>query len=481
MWRSAESAVHPGTRRMNEWLIIVGLLSILKLAIVAVDPNLRVFLGDSASYLHAALTTWNPPDRSITYPWLVALATREQSGLLLVGLQTGLGVASCLLAYWILRRGGAVPRLWATTTVLLIALEPAQLFYERMLMAESAGFLALMAMLAAGTGFVGQGRLRWLVLAVLSGLAAVSLRMSLLPVVLGLTALLPLMRYLVDAGEARKRRMRLALHVIVMLVVSVVMHTGYKVYYGRVMDCAPSYMRNEGQMRLGLVVPLIRPEHLSRVGVSPELLNRVSIPLNDPRTREAHMWMSGGLWQVLQNELGDEQALRVARKVAARALRSDPLGLIRMGLATTLDYFDSSIAQPRMQDDLGSRAPDEKTLVDLGESLHVYRVPRSDEGVGRWFAGARWWLTGAFLLGTPLALLLLWRARVTTAGREAKVVLAFCLLGLCASQVLFSHIVSFRYLHAMPALLLLGFALAMFASRQASVCVDAAAGQNAAD
>ena len=39
-------------------------------------------------------------------------------------------------------------------------------------------------------------------------------------------------------------------------------------------------------------------------------------------------------------------------------------------------------------------------------------------------------------------------------------VLAFALLGLVASQFLFSHIVSFRYLHPMPALALIGVALA---------------------
>lgn len=458
----AESLVSTGVGKAREWLTIILVILLLKLIIVAIDPDFRVFMGDSASYLHAALSEWNPPDRSITYPWLVSIATSAHSGLVMVLLQTALGIGSCLLSYWILRFGSSVPTLWAGLTASLIALEPAQLFYERMLMAEAAGFFMLMLMLSTGVAYVTRGGLRWLPLIAASGLAAVSLRMSLLPVVFGLTFILPILKYVIGSGVNGKRLANLAIHFSALIVLTWILHHGYKNHYGEVMDCEPTYMRNEGQMRLGLLVPLVRPDHLEAVGVSASLLERVTIPMSDPRNRESHMWMEGGLWSELQREVGTDQAAKVARKIAARALRSDPFGLVRMGISTTLDYFDESIAESRMLDDLGVRLPDQTSLLMFDEALRISPLPAIGVGVSGWFGGARWWLTGCLFLSAPLAVMLLWRGQTRAEGYEARVVLAFALLGLVASQFLFSHIVSFRYLHPLPALALLGVALAAF-------------------
>ena len=44
---------------------------LLKLALLAIDPQVRFFFGDSASYLLSAESGWIPPDRSFTYPYLI--------------------------------------------------------------------------------------------------------------------------------------------------------------------------------------------------------------------------------------------------------------------------------------------------------------------------------------------------------------------------------------------------------------------------
>lgn len=451
-----------GLSARREWFGVLLLLVSIKMIALLLDPQLRVFMGDSESYLQAAMTTWNPPDRSITYPWLLAMAVRAQSGFALVLLQSGLGVASSLCVFWVLRRPASGGVVWAALAAGLVALEPAQLFYERMVMAESAGFLAFMVTLVSAVGYVERGKLRWASCFVLAGLAAVSLRMNFLPVVLGLTMLLPVLRYSfegVDGQTKWRARGKFALHMAVLAVMTWGTHTTFKHYYGQVMDCEPTYMRSEGQMRLGLVAPLVRPEHLRRVGLSPDLLQRVSFPLSEAWTREAQMWMPGGLWQTLEQEVGHQRAQLLARKIAARALQSDPLGLLRMGLSTTLDYFDSTIAGTRMADDLGARLPSAHAAQMLKTGLRVDQLPQTSVGVGGWFGASRWWLTLVLLLNAPLAAILLWCGRHDGSGRAAMRVVAWATLGLVASHLLFSHIVSFRYLHPMPALFILGAVL----------------------
>src|SRR5688572_7022783 len=108
----------------------------IKLAWLLGDPTLRLFMGDSASYLHSALTGWMPPDRSFTYGFLVrASAIALASPLALVLLQTVFGLASCVLLTAVLHRELGVRFGPAAAAGLLLALDPGQLLYERMMMA----------------------------------------------------------------------------------------------------------------------------------------------------------------------------------------------------------------------------------------------------------------------------------------------------------------------------------------------------------
>lgn len=455
----------PRIRFRAEALQLAALLLLLKCLLLIADPHLRVFLGDSASYLHAAATGWIPPDRSFTYPGLVAataVATRSAFSLIL--LQTLFGVASCLLMFWMLRRVAGLGFRAAAWPAVLLAVEPSQLFYERMLMAEAAGGLAMLALVASVVAYVHSGRLRWVPVVVLTGIAAVSMRMSLLPVVLGITALAPLLRAVVhvrdqDRGRPLVAGLRLAAHVVLILLATVLVHIGYMQLHARMTDGPADYMRAQGQMRLGLVAPLVQPEHLEQVGLSPALIDELKVPLQDHRAREAHIWVEGGLWQVILLRAENEgEAQRTALALSTLALESDPLGLLRLGLANFRDYFSAEVAQHRMNDDLGLRPLDEGVIEGLARLLahDIAAVQERRSPVFVWFESSRWWLTIVLFALAPVALcLLVLRARDLRPGMAATaLVLGFVGLGLVASQLLFSHIVSFRYLHPMPPILL---------------------------
>lgn len=469
MWRSKPRVEPSGALWRAELWRALAVVLVIKAAFLLVDPNLRLFMGDSASYLHAAISDWDPPDRSFVYPMLIELtAVKVESALSLVLMQTGLGVIGALLAFWVLRRVAGVDARIALLAVAAIALEPTQLFYERMLMAEAAGLLALLALLASSVAYVQHGRLRWSLAIAISGVLVVAFRMSLLPVVFGLALLVPMLRGWHAAGEVdRGRRFMAALraggHAVVILSCVFGAHRIYQGLYGLRFDSEPTYLLASGQMRLGLVAPLVKPEHLQRVGLPPSLLESVGPALADHRFREAQIWKPDGLWKKIEAELGYREAQSAARKMAARALQSDPTALLRMGWATLLDYFDDGLALARLQDDYGTQPPDSGMVEALNVHLRYNARDLADRPgtVGQMFLGSRWWLTAVLFLLTPAALACLWLSRNDPRRRAAACVVGFAALGLVASQLLFSHIVSFRYLHPMPVFLVLCLALSV--------------------
>lgn len=446
-------------RAAGESLQVLAGVLLIKLVLLTLDPNLRFFMGDSGSYLHAALTDWVPPDRSFTYPWLVRLALWVQSAQSLVLLQTLLGVASCLMLFHMLRQWLALPARWAAGAALLLAIEPTQLFYERMMMAEAAGGFLLLACLMATIVYVRSARLRWLPVIVAFGLATVSMRMSLLPVVLGLSACAPLLcalhnRVRIDRGRPLVAMARAGSHLVLMILLTGFSHSAYKRTYADLTGAKPDYIGAQGQMRLGLVAPLVRHEHLVRAGIDPAVLDEVVPPLTDPRAREAQIWSPEGLFGRLRSQMPVEEAQRAARKIAVRALQSDPLGLLRLGALTFADYFDDGVATARMSSDLGDAAPNADMIAVVEERLR-YRADTLFEQPGiaaTLFASSRWWLTLQLFALPGLAAWALWRGWIDAPRRAALLSVGTLAMGLVASQLLFAHIVSFRYLHPLPPL-----------------------------
>ncbi len=433
--------------------LLLALLAV-KAAWLLADPALRFFMGDSASYLHAALTGWTPQDRSFTYPLLVrftALATGSAWALLLA--KAAMGVLVALALFALLRLAGATPG-WSAAAALMLAVEPAQLFYERMLMAEGAGLLALVAMVLALARYAHDGRLRWLPAAAVAGIAAISLRFAFLPLVLGLTACLPL---LVLLRHPRERR-RAAGHVAVALLATVVLHGPYAAVDGRLTARPPGYLPAAGMMRVGLVAPLVKPAHFEGTGVDAAILGDVSPRLADPRLREAQVWGESGLWAAIVRHSPDPE--RVARTVTLRALRDDPAGLLRLGAGTLADYFDPAIVSARLQDELGVRPPP-ASMLDVLQARFGYDargLAARPSPAWHWFSAGAPWLVGC-LFALPLLASAVLAANWRSPRRGVVLVLWLASMGLAASHALFSHIPSLRYLHPFPWFVLANAAL----------------------
>jgi len=103
------------------WIGLLALLVAIKAIALLLDPAVRYFLGDSATYIHAALVATPPPDRSYTYPLLIRALALPWASLPVAPRRVpfdGIGVA--LLAFAILRDAFALDARIAGALALIV-------------------------------------------------------------------------------------------------------------------------------------------------------------------------------------------------------------------------------------------------------------------------------------------------------------------------------------------------------------------------
>lgn len=454
--RSPLANPHAAFDERREWLLVLALVVVVKAAMLVADPDPRFFMGDSAAYVKSAVEGWVPRDRSFAYGgliWLTAVLPHTLHGLVLA--QTAAGIASTLLVFLIVRQLLGVAFPFAAAAAVLVALEPAQLFYERMVMTETFAGTNWLAFVACVLAYAREGRLAWLVGGVLLGIAGAMLRQNAILAAIVVPVLAPLLRRAYVRTPPLPWRTTL-LHVVVVVAGTAVLHGAYRHLVGRLTDSPPGYIGQAGVAELGFVAPLVKRAHFAGTGCAPDVLDRVKWPLADPNLREAQIWSPGGLWDAMRRACPDPEG--AARVVADRALKSRPLALLPMSLAVLAKHFDDAAARWRMDSDLGRYPlyPDFVVVLRRSFGLDASAFPYRDTATSRWFDASRWWLTWTYL-GMPLLVAALaWLAR----RRRDVAVAAFALLAgvLFASQALFTHTLCYRYLYAFPVLALIAAA-----------------------
>ncbi|HUE89103.1 MAG TPA: hypothetical protein VMO26_23740 [Vicinamibacterales bacterium] len=443
-----------------------GLLAVL-IAIKAIflwlDPTVRLYLGDSAAYLYGAMDDGRlPDDRSFTYSLLIrALVSPFDSLWPLLPWQTLAGVGVALLLGLALHRYFGVPGRLAVGAACLLAIEPAQLFYERMVLAETFGLLWFVGFYAAAAAYLASGRILWIPLVAAIGLLAATFRLNYLPVVLVISLGVPLIR----GALVRSLRPRtLVSHLALALCAVVVMHGSYRSWVAAIFSSPPGYLARAGFMQVGLVTPLIRPEHFERVGLPRTFADELQYPLSDPDARMPHMWRAGGLVRELARRGHDVE--RISRELSRMAIADDPFGLVRLGAATVGNYFTTAGIEHALDNDLGRRDIPGDILWSLREQWNydATGLPTRVTVVSRYFeAGTRWLVACLFLL-IPLSVsnvVVHWRSP----HRAQAVLAALFGIGLVLAHVLFVNVAFYRYLHPLPFFVLLNGLAVLAAGR----------------
>src|SRR6478736_1876520 len=401
--------------------IAFALLAILgvKLMILLIDPNPRFFLWDSVTYLRGAIDGTLPRDRSFLYSLLIAAVALPLHSLhALVIAQTLAGVASAFFVYLIVRVFLNLRFEVALVAALLVAIEPGQLFYERMVMAEAFGSAIWLGFVVLVLAYVRDGRMVWLPAIAVAGILAVAFRLNGTAVVLLIAPGLPLWRAWFtasgpqpDSARSTQRR-RIVLHLAVSIAMTLVLHVGYRHIVAEIAHTRPGYIGTEGLFLLGFTAPAVTAADFDGTGCDPSVLNHVRASLDDPRTREGQLWGEGGLWAAMQRDCPNPEA--AADVVAHRASHRIFGKVLPMALTTTAQYFDDAEATWRMNSDLGRKGMLPLELIEPAKqyfSFDVKPIAFTDTITLLWFQHARWWFTACFLLAPFAAIGLALRLR----------------------------------------------------------------------
>ena len=358
---SAVISIPSNPLRDYGWWIFCFIILGLKFVLLAIDPNPKLFMGDSGSYLWTALSGWIPPDRSFLYGFLirwVSLSTHSLSSLLI--LQTFLGTSTAILLAFICRNLFYLSTRLSYFAGLLCAIDPLELPWERYLMAETISLFFYSAMLVFAISYLKRKRLWQLLLVQILALSAISFRISYLLVVQATTVILPIIAFVpvfwargVSDSRARVAK-SLGIHLVFSISLMLGLHLGYKQINGLLAGRPPAYLYSSGLSILAAWAPALRPSDSPEPRLAQIIAQGNEFHLTDLRLRNSQLYSKDYLvdrWKKVASDLA--VADQVAKQTALRALLRRPNGILSLGCRTFLGYFNPHQMHQQAKADLG--------------------------------------------------------------------------------------------------------------------------------
>lgn len=414
------------------------------------------FLGDSATYLSAAIEGFRPIDRSFTYPRLIGwLAVAPGSLTVLLATQMAAGAATSMLLGFILYRYGGVRPGFAIAASLALALDPLIVVHERLVLAESFTLLAYAGVLTLGLAYLAKPRFTLIAAACALGLGLLSLRTVYLPLMLAFPVVLVAVAGAFPAAPrgVRPRPRVLLGHLAGALLVTALLHYAYRQDMGRHFGGHPGYQHMDGLIVLGSWSPCVDPVDARDPRFAAAIVRQRVHPAwpSDQRAhRERQLWLTNGLVEELVREVyaGDRVGANAAAKQVVRnTLVRDPSGIAWLGMLNARDYLRPAHLEGRIVIEQGSDRPlDEafqRVLRDRfdvdGTGYHLVLNPARSYHRLAW----PWYLVLALSPLLNLATVFL----VPREQRPAALLLAVCAILLMAVTLLTAPDAVVRYLH----------------------------------
>lgn len=413
------------------WTALAFGVLALKAIGLLLDPQPQFFMGDSASYVHSALTGWVPADRSYLYGQLVRFIVADTQSLApLVLAQAAAGGAAALMAAWWARLVFSPTRTVLCAVALVCALDPSQLLFERYVMTETFALFALALMMVALTYVTIRGRWLWMLPAVIAGTVVVALRMSMLPIVLACLAAAPLLALL--ARTVGPRRTLLCLGVAAMFVPPAL-------FLASRIQTGPFLLAAWG--------PLLTAQDFPDTAQGERVLEGIDLANPELFAREVNLWHPSGFMHRLTEEVADSKARnRLARETAVRVLRRDPIGVAKLGWRTYAQLWDTATRLRLMRWDVGQNPLGAAFRETLANSFRFVAddIPRPTL-TARYYLAVGLWTTAACLAAPVLLAAAMFR-------RERKQVAALALLVIASGLILvvtglMTTLPVVRYLH----------------------------------
>lgn len=442
--------------------ILLILLS--KALFLWIDHAPNFFMGDSAAFIGTALTKWFPPQRSWTYGFFIRWFCLPVHGLLplmLMQAVTG-GVVSgalgiCLAGFL------NVPRRLTIFLMLISALDPLGILYERMVLPEAFSLGVLALLLTCCFAYHRSPSLLLLANIEVLLVALISLRMQFLLPVAPVVMLLPLLsasplRRMTGINCGFSQWRLVALHFSFGLICFAGLAFSYAWAMGIKHQHPPALSYGIGFLVLGPLATLIQPEDASTPDLAEAIRNDSMLPLANRDLQNHQIWNPAGLAARIRScSKGDFYAGdRDAKAIVRHAICRNPMGALRCGVLNHLGYWDLENMPTRLasERDAGPFAPAfTKPLLDhFSLDLSGYPHPAFSKSLHS--LSPPWLLA---LLSSPLIFVL----AVLLCRPELRIdllMVAFIGTAFLIQNTFLSPIPVYRYLHPMafPYLLALG-------------------------
>lgn len=304
------------------------------------DHEPKFYFGDSGSYLLTAIYGYIPPDRSFVYGFLIHIFSLPfQSLKPLLFMQALAGFLSCIGLFIFLKRFGISDRICFLITF-LFSLEPMHMMFQRFVLTESFSMPIFIAYLYVGFSYFKNPHAKMLVLMQLLGLFMISLRMIFLPLILANAFITPLFAYAAEKKELRKLFTHLAINVVCILI----LHGSYCILNGKLSKAPPAYSYWDGFFQLSAWAPAVTAESAANQEVLKIITSPQKFPLGEPLNRVHHLWNKDGLCGKIRAAAPNLYTANSWAKITAlRTLKSNPLGVLKVGAVTFIwfnGFFD---------------------------------------------------------------------------------------------------------------------------------------------
>ena len=351
---------------VNAWWLFCALIFAIKLLLLWLDSTPKLYMGDSSSYIHTALTGSIPSDRSYFYGYLVRwLAVWPHSFTPLLIAQALASGATAIVFVLVCSRFFGMSKRLSFLFGSMCALDPCQLVWERYVMTESFSLLVYVLVLYWSLAYLHDRRLWQLAVVQALSVLLIGFRMSFLPVVQACTILLPLIAFArcglpglrnrseVHAPEAGVLTIGL-MHVIASITMMFVMHDAYKYANGWLSKREPAYLHDAGTHLAAVWAPALEPSDATDPRFGELIANGREFKIEDPTLRNAQHFGEGFLidrWRKIEKKRRKRD--RIARETAMNALRRRPLQIAGLALNTYMGYWGMASIQSYAREDLG--------------------------------------------------------------------------------------------------------------------------------
>ena len=409
--------------RDSRWWSFFVAITGLKIGVLALDPEPKIYPGDSFSYIWTAISGWIPDDRSFAYGFLIRWSSLWNGSLTsLVIIQTFLGAVIAAIVAWICWAIFKLPSRISYLFGILCAIDPLQLAWERYVMTETCSLFFYALVLQQSFTYLRDRRVITLLIIQILSLITIGFRMSYLISIQVMAVLLPIIAFMGEVNATSPlsisclwrsfqflKRPLFWKHLAASVIALFVLDQVYQHTYGFLSRREPAHLHGTGYFLLAIWAPVLQPQDATDPRLAEIIIHGDDFGLREADLRNAQRFEPNGLvarWCRIETD--PQKSSEIAASTAFNAFRRNPAGVISLGMKTYLAYWSGHSIRKIARSDLKLKLPprvQENGFKILAEQFHwAYRSQQQSLTSLYYIAASPWFF---IILASPLLSLVL--------------------------------------------------------------------------